>query len=73
MILSPVKEPRRVPALVFSAEGVTTLPRPKLPEQLDHLLLLEVLRPSKRGGSTVEQVLSGLDTATEYFVDQRLL
>src|SRR2546421_1793449 len=49
-MLPAVKEPRRVPALVFSSEVKAILLRAQRLQQLDDLLSLEVLCPSKRGG-----------------------
>src|SRR5712692_3209359 len=64
-MLPAVKEPRRVPALVFSSEVEATLLRAQRLQQLDDLLSLEVLCPSERGGPVCgisgRQVRSALD------------
>src|SRR5713101_9016860 len=64
-MLPAVKEPRRVPALVFASEVEATLLRTQRLQQLDDLLSLEVLCPSERGGPVYgisgRQVRSALD------------
>src|SRR5216683_2977902 len=64
-MLPAVKEPRQVPARVFSSEVEATLLRAQRLQQLDDLLSLEVLCPSERGGPVYgisgRQVRSALD------------